>query len=152
MKFIKFFLLSFFVLATLVPQPVLAQADVYPGSGGQIQPNPGGSIQPSSGGIQSAEFKLVDPLGDKNFCQLVKALLDIALAVGIPVAVFFLVWAGFMFIFARGNEEKLRTAKRNFMYVILGIVLFLGAWTFATIVAATVRTLDSGGNVQLCDR
>ena len=84
------------------------------------------------------------------FCQLVKSLLDIIVAIGIPVAVLFLVWAGFRFILARGNPTELGIARKNFMFVILGIAIFLGAWTLARIISTTVESLGSNGTIQFC--
>lgn len=121
---------------------------------GQALPNQSpGVVQPQTPGVvNNSAFQLQDPLNIKNFCDLVKRLLDIVVAIGIPVAVFFLVWAGFKFIIARGSEEGLRVAKKNFQYVIIGIAVFLGAWTFATILSATIQTLDNSGKIQFCTR
>ena len=98
----------------------------------------------------NAVFQLKDPLGVSNFCDLVKTLLDIVLAIGVPVAVLFLVWAGFKFILARGNATDLGVARKNFMYVIIGIAVFLGAWTLAMVISATIQTLGSNGSVPFC--
>lgn len=118
--------------------------------GNNNSPFTGSNQSPLVGG--NSVFELPDPLGIKNFCDLVKKLLDIVMAIGMPVAVFFLVWAGFMFIIARGSEEGLRKAKKNFQYVIIGIAVFLGAWTFAAVLSATIQTLDSSGTIQFCGR
>lgn len=107
---------------------------------------------PPSGATPNATFTLQDPLGVTNFCDLIKALLNIVLAIGVPVAVLFLVWSGFRFILARGSEQGLRDAKRNFMYVIIGIAVFLGAWTLATIITATIQSLPGGSGIQFCGR
>jgi hypothetical protein len=68
------------------------------------------------------------------------------------VAVLFLVWSGFRFILARGRPGELEAARRNFYFVIIGIAVFLGAWTLATIISATVQTLDTSGTIQFCGR
>jgi hypothetical protein len=51
---------------------------------------------------------LCNPLGVSSFCGLVKVLLDAALVIGIPIAVLFIVYAGFKFVMAQGNPEELR--------------------------------------------
>lgn len=68
-----------------------------------------------------------------------KALALIAL----PIITLFLVYSGFLFIWAQGNKDKLDDAKRNFMYVIIGALLILGAWILATLIAGTVSQLTS---------
>lgn len=98
----------------------------------------------------AGEFKLCNPLGVDNFCDLVRSLLNVVLAIGLPIAVLFLVWAGFKFIIARGSEAGLIVAKKNFQYVIIGIAVFLGAWTFATVIATTVQGLDQSGTIKIC--
>lgn len=104
------------------------------------------------GGTTKTSFELVNPLGIKNFCDLAKKLLDIIISLAVPVAILFLVWAGFKFILARGNPTELGVARKNFMYVIIGIAVFLGAWTLASVISATIKTLDSSGTVQFCGR
>lgn len=70
-----------------------------------------------------------------------KALAMIAL----PIITLFLVISGFLFITAQGNQEKLNTAKKNFMYVVIGALLILGAWILATLIGGTVSQLTRGG-------
>lgn len=139
--------------AVLVPQLALAQG--FTTGGGSTYTTGGGSPYTTGGGCgpgANGTFTLCDPLGVKNFCDLVRSLLNVVLAIGLPVAVFFFVWSGFKFILARGNQEKLNIAKQNFFYVIIGIAVFLGAWTLATIISATIQTLDQSGTIQFCGR
>jgi len=73
--------------------------------------------------------------------KFVEFLLKVMVQVALPVIALFIVYSGFMFIFARGNDEKLKIAKRNFMYVIIGTILILGAWVIATLLGNTVGQL-----------
>jgi hypothetical protein len=150
MKFLAPFLFTVLLVTTSMPLLASAQGAIQPfQSGGAIQPSPaGGAIQPA--GNPGATYTLVDPLGNKNFCDLAKSLLNVVMAIGLPVAVFFLVWSGFRFILARGKTGELETARKNFYYVIIGIAVFLGAWTLASILAATIQTLDQSGAIQFC--
>lgn len=149
----KTLLLSFFslliVFTVSVPAFALAQAGSS-GFGGPTGSSGPGAPTGSSG--TGGTFTLQDPLGIKNFCDLVRSLLNVVMAIGVPVAVLFLVWSGFRFILARGSQTGLDDAKKNFKFVIIGIAIFLGAWTFATVIAATIQTLDSSGTVQFCGR
>jgi Type IV secretion system pilin len=38
---------------------------------------------------------------------------------------------------ARGKPEAIKEARKNFLYVILGAILILGAWVLATLIAST---------------
>ena len=89
----------------------------------------------------TAQGPLQNPL---NFCSIpeflagaLKALAMIAL----PIITLFLVISGFLFVTAQGNEQKLSKAKLNFLYVVIGALLILGAWIIATLIAGTVNQL-----------
>ncbi len=95
------------------------------------------------GVITHAQTGLNNPLND-NFSSIpafiagaLKALAMIAL----PIISLFLVISGFLFVTAQGNETKLKDAKRNFMYVIFGALLILGAWILSTLIAGTISQL-----------
>src|SRR3989344_6935587 len=66
-----------------------------------------------------------------------KALVIIAL----PILTLFIVYSGFLFVSAQGNSSNLEKAKQNFMYVIIGAILILGAWVIATLIGGTVTQL-----------
>lgn len=61
--------------------------------------------------------------------------------VAIPVIGFFIVVVGFKFVAAQGNAGKLAEARKNFLYVVIGAGLVLGAWVLATLIGATVSQL-----------
>ncbi len=66
--------------------------------------------------------------------KALKALVTIA----IPIIGFFIVLVGFQFVVAQGKEAALTKAKKNFLYVIIGAALVLGAWVLATLIGATI--------------
>ena len=61
--------------------------------------------------------------------------------IALPIITVFVVYSGFLFISAPGNEAKLSNAKNNFMYVIIGTILILSAWVLATLIGGTVTQL-----------
>lgn len=90
-----------------------------------------------------------NPLGSTTtLCGLIKNLLNVILALGVPVSVLFLVYAGFLLIWARGNTAALEKAKRNLRYVIIGIAVFLGAWALGQVIANTVNAVAQGSGVN----
>ena len=127
-----FFGIFFFIM------PLLVQAQA--GSGNTNSP-----YIPPAGSGNTNSITLLNPLdGISSICQLLQKVLGVLLAFGVPIAVLFLVYAGFLFVKARGNPKELIHARRNFKYVILGIMLFLGAWMLGQIVASTINTLGAG--------
>lgn len=97
------------------------------------------SITPGSNTVM-----LVNPLVVGSICGLLKEILDVVLAFGVPIATLFLAYSGFLFVQARGAPKELLKAKRNFKFVILGILLFLGAWMLGQIIANTINSLTTG--------
>jgi len=91
------------------------------------------------------QTSLQNPLKVTNFCDLLKVVLQAILIIGMPVAVVFLVIVGFKFILAQGNPEKIKEAQKNFLHTVIGIAIFLGAWTIAKVIAATMAALGVPG-------
>jgi hypothetical protein len=61
--------------------------------------------------------------------------------IAVPIITVFIVYSGFLFVTAQGNQAKLETAKRNFLYSVLGALLILAAWVLAQIIGSTVSEL-----------
>lgn len=127
-------------IAFIIPALVFAQTVAQP-SGTVAQPT--GSCSGTN-----CSYSVNNPLGANSFCGLVQNLLQAALAIGIPIAVLFIVYAGFKFVLAQGNPEKLKEARNNFMWTVIGIAIFLGAWLLASVVANTVNALGSGSGAS----
>lgn len=129
------------VLVVLFVAPPFAMAI----EGNVSDPFRGNVSEPSvQSGPSAGFFSVQNPLGNvRDFNTLLKKLLDAAIIIGIPIAVLFIVYAGFKFVFARGNEKSLAEAKQNFFWTIVGIVIFLGAWLIARVLAETIRQLGA---------
>lgn len=108
------------VLAALVPLFVYAQAN-----NGYLQ-------NPTNGaGIGSLQ-------------DFIAAFLKAVVEISLPILTLFIVYAGFKFVFARGNPGELEKAKMNFLWVILGAILILGAWVLATLISSTATQVLGG--------
>jgi hypothetical protein len=75
--------------------------------------------------------------GINNIQSFIAAFLKAIVQISLPILTLFIVYAGFKFVFARGKPEGITEAKRNFLYVILGAVLILGAWVLASLISTT---------------
>jgi hypothetical protein len=93
-----------------------------------------------------AQAVIQNPLGggSQSLCGFIKNILNVVLAVAIPFIVLFIVYAGFLFIFARGKPAEIERAKRNFLYVIIGTFVFLGCWVLGQVVANTINAIEQG--------
>ena len=70
--------------------------------------------------------------------NFMKSILGGIMYISIPFIGLALVYAGFMFIMARGNTEKVKTATLNITYIVVAIVLILGAYAIADIAYTTI--------------
>ncbi len=141
MKRISFLIISLSLL--LVPAVSMAQS--LSGSGSSGFPNGTLSGSGSSGSAVGGSQTVQNPLGGINsFCGLIKAILTAVIQIGIPIAVLFIVYAGFKFVLARGNPGALQQAREGLLYTLIGIGIFLGAWLIAMVIANTVNSLGAG--------
>jgi hypothetical protein len=94
-----------------------------------------------------------DPCPDNELCpptvardipSLLKALVDILIKIGIPLAALAIIYAGFLFVTAGGSEEKVKKAKKTFMYTIIGTAILLGAWVIISAISDTLIEIDPG--------
>jgi len=76
--------------------------------------------------------------------NFIAGFLRVMVMVALPIISLFIVYSGFLFVSARGNTGKLETARNNFVYVIVGAILILGAWVIATMIGGTVQQLTTG--------
>lgn len=114
------------------PNPVYAQDSSAPGFNNSVTP-------PSSQAVRS--FTLNNPLKFNSISGFISALLSAVIAIGIPIAVLFVVYAGFKFVMAQGNPEELKSARSNLVWTLVGIGIFLGASLLAEIIRQTLVSI-----------
>ena len=74
---------------------------------------------------------------------LIHTILTGVLQVGIPIVALAVIYSGFLFVFARGNSEKLTEARKTLMYTLIGSAILLGSWAIAEMISSTVTGLAS---------
>lgn len=132
-KISALFLFLIFILVVFVMplNAVLAQVAPQPGPGPVVQPQPGpgmGIPNPLAGA----------GIGSVN--ALVKAIIDnIVMPIGSVVIVLMIIFAGFQFVVAQGNMDKIKDAKNTFFFAVIGAAILLGSWTIAQIIQSTVN-------------
>lgn len=83
---------------------------------------------------------LSNPLQSVSLEQLLYAIIAMIQVIGIPIAVLFLIYTGFLFVIARGNPTALEEAKQALVYGIIGGTILLGAYAITTIITNFVTT------------
>jgi hypothetical protein len=115
-------------------------------SGGttQMDSASGGTTQmdPYIGGVTGGDpVSVVNPLEADNITQLFQDIIDILLVFAIPLIVFFIIYAGFLYVTARGNESTISKAHMALLYALIGGVLILGAKVLIEVISGTVDAL-----------
>jgi hypothetical protein len=95
--------------------------------------------------IASAQVNLntpaFNPLQFTSFSAVANAIASMLAAIGIPLAVIFFIWSGFLFVTAQGNEQQLTKAKKAFFWTAIGTILLIGAYALAAAVANFAQTI-----------
>ena len=92
----------------------------------------------------NSQGMIINPLagnGVTSIPALIKMILTGMLQVGIPIVALAVIYCGFLFVFARGNSEKITHAKDALLYTLIGAAILLGAWAIAQMISGTVLAL-----------
>lgn len=151
---LKLFIVVFFVSSG----PDIALADHRPGHiGGPVEEERGGaSPDEERGGASPDEergggspgdprgqpaadtnIELFDPL-NKSIEEIFLAILDIIIVFAIPIVLFFIVWAGFLYVTARGDTSQLEKAHKALLYAVIGGLIVVGAQALLSVIKNTI--------------
>jgi hypothetical protein len=90
-------------------------------------------------GFAQIEIALENPLGSIDSAEeILVALLNAFIVIATPIVVLYIIYAGFLYVTARGNAEQTKQATTAITYAIIGAVILLGAVAIAEIVANIV--------------
>ena len=89
----------------------------------------------------SPDPKLTNPLDSNSILQLIQKLLETVVQIGIPIIALAIVYAGFLFVKAQGNESKITEAKEVLLYTVIGAGIVLGATVISGVIQATIKSL-----------
>ena len=105
---LKFIVLSFILAPAYIPLNVYALAIINP------------LIMSSETGA---------PI--ESFTDFAEAVALGAARIAFPIAAIAIIVAGFLFITAGGNEEKIRRARKTFYWILIGTAVVVGAFVLA---------------------
>jgi hypothetical protein len=87
---------------------------------------------------------LVNPFSSaSSIPELLGALLNVLLIISVPFIVIFIIYAGFTYVTARGNPEKVKAANRSLLYALLGSVIVFGAYALFAILQSVVDAFSA---------
>jgi len=92
--------------------------------------------------VVEAEFvQLQNPLAADDILEFFETLIDIVLVFAVPLIVLFIIYAGFLYVTARGNEGTIEKAHKALLYALIGGLLILGARVLIDVVQGTVDSV-----------
>ncbi|HRH25310.1 MAG TPA: pilin [Candidatus Paceibacterota bacterium] len=104
--------------------------------------NTGTKSAPASGASDfDLKVRINNPLKVDTIEGAIQLFMNMVLRIALPFIIVFFIWSGLNFILARGNAEKIKTAKKMFWYTIIGSLLILGAWTITNAIIGTVNSI-----------
>ncbi|MBP6912331.1 MAG: hypothetical protein KBB86_00130 [Candidatus Pacebacteria bacterium] len=115
-----------------------------PPTGGN--PTGGAGGNPAQGGAggpgtekSGLQITLTNPLKSNSLEDFIQIVLGVILKFLIPILAILFMYTGFKLIIAKGEPAALKAAKQDFLNLVIGSVLILGAWTFGNIIMNTLK-------------
>jgi hypothetical protein len=108
------------------------------GGGGQ---NTGNQGQNTGGQGQNSGGSLINPLQSTTVAGFLMNIIDILLIFATPVIIFFIIYAGYLFVTARGESGQIQTARTALTWAIVGGVVIVGARLIISVIQNTVSAL-----------
>lgn len=101
--------------------------------------NPPPTTNANSGGSALIVFK--NPLKAESVSEVMLSFFKVLIELGAVIVTLAIIYAGFLFVMARGNPEELKKAKMTFFWTIVGGLVLLGAQVIASIIQETIKKL-----------
>ena len=86
-----------------------------------------------------------NPLQFSSIDTLVVGVLNALIIIAVPIITLMIIYAGFLYVTARGNAEQVRKATQALTYAIIGGVLVIGAVAITGIIEQTVCSFRPAG-------
>jgi hypothetical protein len=89
--------------------------------------------------------EICNPLAAENITEFLETVLDVITTLSVPVIAIMIIYAGFMFVTAGGDEGQIEDAKKTALYTVIGAAIILGAELIVTVLENTAGSLGVGG-------
>lgn len=88
---------------------------------------------------------LINPLGaGTSLPILLKDILQFVVQIGTVIIILMLVYVGFLFVTAQGNDSKISEARTALLWTVVGALILLGAQAISLGIQSTVQALSTG--------
>jgi len=112
----------------------------FDGSSDQVRSN----SQIGDSATPAASTELQNPLKADSFEGLFQNILtDVIIPVSATIGVIFIIWAGFGFVMAQGNDTKLSEAKKRLKWVLIGVGIVIASEVILDLLLNTIREVST---------
>lgn len=119
------------ILTAVLVTPLLISAQANPPSDNE------GNNPPSS-----SDPIIKNPFKQSSIQGLIETLIkDILMPIGGVIAVLMIMYAGFLYVTARGDTTQIKKATEALKYAVIGSAILLGAWVISQAISATIGQL-----------
>jgi len=87
--------------------------------------------------------QITSPITQPSLAALLISVIRVIIMIAVPIVVVAIVYSGFLFVTAGGNEQKITQAKQIIFWSLVGAFVLFGAEMIAEIVCNTVETISS---------
>ncbi len=91
--------------------------------------------------ISPGMFK--SPIQFTSVSQVLNGFFKVLVQIGAVAVTLAIVYAGFLFVAARGNPDELTKARETLKWTIIGALILLGAQVIAKAIESTIKTISS---------
>ena len=119
----------------VVPVFVIAQTQVDTG-------DPNTQVDTGTKVYSSGPIEIKNPFKEETIEGLITTIIkDILIPIGSVVAVVMVIYAGFLFVTARGDTGQITKAKDALLWAVIGAAILLGAWIISEAISKTINQL-----------
>ena len=94
--------------------------------------------------LQAQEIKIINPFKQNSIQGLIEVIVnDILMPVGGVIAVLMIMYAGFLYVTARGNSSKIEKAHQALLWAVIGAAILLGALVISEAISKTIGQLKA---------
>lgn len=87
---------------------------------------------------RDAGGSLTNPLSSTSIPDFLTKIIEVLLIFALPLIIIYIMYAGFLFVTANGNESQLTQAKNALLWSIVGGVIVLGAKIIIEVIKGTI--------------
>ncbi len=81
--------------------------------------------------------------GVSSLTEFINKILGVVITIATPIAILAIIYSGFLFVKARGNEAELTKAKETLKWVLIGVMVLLGAQLLSSVIEGTIINLGA---------